>query len=159
MGDIVTASGTRYFIGPSGTSTQYDTIAEFEAVTVWTEIGLVEDGGEFGDEAEIVTGTALGDGRTRKAKSARDAGTLALVCFHDPLDTGQLALIAAEATNDNYTFKVIYPDDPPGYDPTIEYFLGIVSSKRVRIGQNNNIIRRMYNVAINSAIFSDPASN
>lgn len=158
MGDIVTASGTRYYIGPAGTSTQFDTIAEFEAVTVWTEIGLVENGGEFGDEASSVTGAALGDGRIRKAKGARDAGTLALVCFHDPTDTGQLAVDAAEATNDNYTFKVVLPDGPAGYSNTIQYFRGLVMSKRLQVNTNDNILRKMYNIGINSEIFSDPAS-
>ncbi|WLB14831.1 phage tail tube protein (plasmid) [Bradyrhizobium elkanii] len=158
MGDIVTASGTRYFIGPAGTAAQFDTLAEFEAVSVWTEIGLVENGGEYGDEASAVTGAALGDGRIRKAKGARDAGTLALVCFHDPLDAGQAALAAAEQTNDNYVFKVVLPDGPVGYSDTIEYFRGLVMSRRKQVNTNDNIIRLMVNIGINSEIFSDPAS-
>lgn len=158
MGDIVTASGTKYYIGPAGTATQFDTIAEFEAVTVWTEIGLVENGGEFGDEASAVTGAALGDGRIRKAKGARDAGTLALVCFHDPTDTGQLAVDAAEQTNDNYAFKVVLNDGPAGYSDSISYFRGLVMSRRLQVNTNDNILRRLYNIGINSEIFSDPAS-
>jgi hypothetical protein len=158
MGDIVTASGTRYFIGPAGTSAQFDTLAEFEAVSVWTEIGLVENGGEYGDEASAVTGAALGDGRIRKAKGARDAGTLALVCFHDPLDPGQAALVAAEQTNDNYVFKVVLPDGPVGFSDSIEYFRGLVMSRRKQVNTNDNIIRLMVNIGINSEIFSDPAS-
>lgn len=158
MGDIVTASGTKYYIGPAGTSTQFDTIAEFEAVTVWTEIGLVENGGEFGDESSSVTGAALGDGRIRKAKGARDAGTLALVCFHDPTDTGQAAVEAAEQTNNNYAFKVVLNDGPAGYSDSIAYFRGLVMSRRHQVQTNDNIQRKTYNIGINSEIFSDPAS-
>jgi len=158
MGDITTATGTRYYIGPSGVSTAYDTIAEFEAVSAWTEIGLVENGGEFGDEASAVTGAALGDGRIRKAKGARDAGTLALVCFHDPTDIGQAALDVAEGTNDNFTFKVVLPDGPPGYSDTIQYFRGLVMSKRLQVNTNDNILRRLYNIGINSEVFANPAS-
>ena len=96
MAEIVTATGTRFYIGPAGTSAQFDTLAEFEAISDWTEVGLVENLGEFGDESTAVTGAALGDGRIRKAKGARDAGTMAVIVFHDPTDVGQAALQAAQ---------------------------------------------------------------
>lgn len=159
MAEIVTASGTKYYVGPSGTSAQYDTLAEFEAVTVWTEIGLVENGGEFGDEASAVTGAALGDARIRKAKGARDAGTLGMVVFHDPLDAGQAAMEAAEQTNDNYVFKVVLNDGPAGYSDSIQYFRGLVMSRRLSVGTNDNIMRVNYNIGINSEIFENPSSN
>ena len=159
MGDIVTASGTRFYIGGSSVTSAVDTLAEFEAISVWTEVGLLEDLGEVGDEASSVTGAAIGDGRIRKAKGARDAGTMNVICFHDPLDVGQDALIAAEATNNNYPFKLVLPDSPSGaYSDTIQYFRGLVMSKRLRVGTNDNIIRRTFNVGVNSEIFEDPAS-
>ena len=76
MSDIFTATGTKIFIGPSVTNTT-DTAAEFAALS-WTEIGLVESIGEFGDQASMVTGAVIGDGRMRKARGARDAGELAI---------------------------------------------------------------------------------
>lgn len=159
MADIVTANGTRYYIGPaSGASTNYDTLAEFEAVTVWTEVGLIENLGEFGDEASAVTGAALGDGRIRKAKGARDAGTKSVVVFHDPTDAGQAAMETAEATNDNYVFKVVLPDGPAGYSDTIQYYRGLVMSRRLNVGTNDNILRVTFNVGVNSEIFENPAS-
>lgn len=159
MGDIQTTSGARFFISNSSITSAIDTIAEFEATSQWIEIGLVEDLGELGDEASAVTGAAIGDGRIRKAKGARDAGMLAVVCFHDPIDAGQLAVIAAEATNNNYGFKIILPDSPSGaYSDTIQYFRGLVMSKRLRLGTNDNIMRRMFNIGVNSEVFEDPAS-
>lgn len=160
MGDIQTASGTRFYIGGNSvTSEEMDTLAEFEAVTVWTEVGLIEDLGELGDEANAVTGAALGDGRIRKAKGARDAGTLQIVCFHDPIDAGQEAMVTAEGTNNNYPFKLVLPDSPSAaYSDTIQYFRGLVMSKRIRVGTNDNIMRRMFNVGVNSEIFENPAS-
>lgn len=157
MGDIVTASGTRVYIGVAVAST-IDSIAEFEAVSTWTEVGLVESVGEYGDEANLVTFQAVGDGRVRKAKGARDAGTLALVCGHDPTDVGQAALIAAEATNDKYSFKIVLPDGPVGYSDTIQYFRGLVLGKRQNVGNNENVIRRNFSIAIDSEVFEDPAS-
>ncbi len=159
MGDIQTTSGARFFISNSSITSAVDSIGEFEATSQWIEIGLVEDLGELGDEASAVTGAAIGDGRIRKAKGARDAGTLAVVCFHDPIDAGQLAVIAAEGTNNNYGFKIILPDSPSqAYSDTIQYFRGLVMSKRLRLGTNDNIMRRMFNIGVNSEVFEDPAS-
>ena len=157
MGDIVTATGTRIYIGTAAAST-VDTLAEFEAISTWTEIGLVENLGEYGDQSNDVTFSALGDARVRHAKGARDAGQLQMTVGHDPLDLGQAAMEAAEATNDNYAFKVVLPDGPSGYSDSIEYFRGLVMSKRKNVGTNDNVIRRSFNIGINSEIFTDPAS-
>jgi hypothetical protein len=156
-GDIVTASGTRFYIGAAATSA-VDSIAEFEATSGWIEVGLIENLGEVGDESSSVTGAAIGDGRIRKAKGARDAGTMAVVCFHDPTDTGQAAVEAAEQTNNNYMFKMVLPDGPAGYSDTIKYFRGLVMGRRQNVGTNDNIIRNTYNIGVNSEIFTDPAS-
>jgi hypothetical protein len=158
MGDIITASGARIYIG-SAVASDVDTLAEFSAMSGWTEIGLVESLGEYGDESSTVTFAALGDGRMRKAKGARDAGVLALTVGHDPTDTGQAAIEAAEATNNNYAFKVVLPDSPTDlYSDTIQYFRALVMSKRLNVGENDNVVRKTFNVGINSEIFTDPAS-
>ena len=60
-----------------------------------------------------------------------------------PLDAGQRQLIAAEATNDNYAFKIELPDGPPTPGTnTFQYFRGLVMSKELRLGTNDNIMRR-----------------
>lgn len=154
MGDIFTASGTRIYIAGAVTETQADSVAEFAALTGWTEVGLVETYGEFGDESAAVTFAAVGDARIRKAKGARDAGTLALTVGYDPLDAGQISLETAEGTNDNYAFKVVLPDAPSAdYNDTTIYFRGLVMSKRKNIGTNDNVVRRMFNIGINSQLF------
>jgi hypothetical protein len=157
MGDIITASGTRFYIGAAATST-IDTVEEFEATSGWVEVGLIESLGEYGDQSNDVTFAAIGDARVRHAKGARDAGTIAITCAHDPLDTGQAAMEVAEATNNNYMFKVVLPDGPVGYSDTIQYFRGLVMSKRLNVGTNDNVVRVNYNVGINSEIFENPAS-
>ena len=159
MGDIVTASGTKVYIGSAVTAAQADSLSEFQAMTPWTEIGLIESLGEFGDESADVTFAAIGDSRMRHAKGARDAGTLTITCAHDPTDTGQAALEAAEATNDNYAFRVTLPDGPPGYSDTELYFRGLVRSKRKNVGTNDNVIRNTYSVGVNSEVFTDLASS
>jgi hypothetical protein len=157
MGDIVTATGTRFWIGPI-TGPDVDTTTEFAALA-WVEVGLVETYGEIGDEAAAVNFAAVGDGRVRKSKGARDAGTMALTVGHDPTDLGQMAMEAAEGTNKNYAFKMVLPDRPDedGTD-TVQYFRGLVMSRRRNIGGNDNVIRRTYAIAINTEIYEVPAA-
>lgn len=156
MGDITTATGSKIFIGPAVPTTT-DTEAEFSALT-WVEIGLVESLGEFGDQSNAVNFSSLNDGRVRKAKGVRDAGNLALTVARDPSDAGQNALIDAEGTNNKFAFKVTYPDrvTPTGTD-SIDYFRALVMSKRNNVGSADNVIRRSFELGIDSALISvDP---
>lgn len=156
---IITASGTKVYIGAAVTDLEADTLAEFQAMTPWSEIGLVESLGEFGDQSSDVSFAAIGDGRMRHAKGARDAGSMTISCAHDPLDAGQAAIEVAEGTNDNYAFKVVIPDAPTGaYTDTVIYFRGLVKSKRKNIGTNDNVVKNTYEVGVNSELFTDPAS-
>ena len=156
-GDITTATGAKIFIGPSVAASAADTLTELKALT-YVEIGLVESLGEFGDEASAVTFAALGDGRIRKAKGARDAGMMAITVAHTPEDTGQAAIEAAEQTNNNYAFKVVLPDSPANdWSDTTIYFRGLVMSRRKNIGTNDNVIRNTYNVGVNSELFTELA--
>jgi Phage tail tube protein, TTP len=159
MGEVTTASGTHLYIGPAVATAQADTLAEFEAISGWTEIGLVESVGEFGDQSNEVTFSALGDARVRRSKGARDAGTMAVTTAHDPTDVGQAALEVAEGTKLNFAFRVDLPDAPgPTYSNTQIYFRGLVMSKRKNVGTNDNIIRNNYNIGINSELFTDQAT-
>jgi hypothetical protein len=151
MADLYTASGTKVSIGPSTTATT-DTAVEFAALS-WTDIGLVESIGAFGDQSSTVSGAVIGDARTRKAKGARDAGEMTITVFDGPDDTGQQALVAAEATNNNYAFRLVAPNRlTTGGTDGIEYFRGMVMGKRKNFGGNDNLVRRTFAVGINSPI-------
>ena len=153
MSDIFTATGAKFYIGPSVTNAT-DTSAEYAALS-WTEVGMIETLGEFGDESNEVTFAVLGDGRIRKAKGARNAGTLAITVAHASDDTGQQAVIAAEATYNNYAFKVELPNklNATGTNE-LQYFRGLVMSKRQNVGNNDNVVRRTFNIGVNSEIVS-----
>jgi hypothetical protein len=155
---IITASGTIVYIGPQVTDVQADTLIEFQALSGWTSIGLIESVGEFGDQNNDVTFSAIGDSRVRHAKGAADAGTMALVCAHDPFDAGQLALELAQQTNLNFAFRVTLPDSPgTPFTNTEIYFRGLVASRRKNIGTNDNVVRNNYNVLVNSPLFTAPS--
>jgi hypothetical protein len=158
-GDIQTTSGTKFYISTTAAASTVDDVAGYEALS-WTEIMEVEDLGNIGDVSSEVTGAAIGDSRVRKAKGARNAGTMNVVCFDTvPLDAGQTAVITAEESNDNYAFKIELPDAAPavGSTPTIQYFRGLVMSNELRLGTNDNIRRRSFNIGVNSAVTIDPA--
>lgn len=155
---LITASGTTIAIGPAAADS-VDTTSEFAALTPYVPIGFVESLGEFGDSSSVVNFAVIGDGRVRKSKGARDAGDIVLTVGHDPLDAGQLALEAAEATKNNFAFKVVLPDrSVPGNTDTIIYFRGKVMSKRRNVGTNDNIVRRTFTIGIDSPLYETPAT-
>jgi len=157
MGDIITTSESQFFISSTAAASTVDTLLEYEGLT-WIEIGDTEDLGELGDTSAQVTGTAISEGRVRKAKGARNAGTMAVICFHQPLDVGQKALIAAERTKDNYAFKLVLSDAPSGGSATTQYFRGLVMSQPLRMGTADNIMRKVFNIDVNSAVTEGPAN-
>jgi hypothetical protein len=158
MGDIITTSESQFFISSAAAASTVDTLAEYEGLT-WIELGDTEDLGEVGDTSAEVTGVAISEGRVRKAKGARNAGNMQIICFHQPLDAGQQAFRDAEQTKDNYAFKLVLPDTPSGGGtPTTQYFRGLVTSQPLRMGTADNIMRRVFNISVNSALTEEPAN-
>lgn len=156
-GNVNTAGGVRIFIGgPNQNRTSILTDYEGDS---YVEIGEIEDGGEFGDESAPITFTALSDGRVRKFKGPRDAGTQTIVVGDDPTDEGQIALEAAEAQNLNYNFKIELNDKLTlGGENSLHFFIGQVLSKKRAVGNASNVVKRTFGVAINSAITdTDPS--
>lgn len=156
---IQTNAGTRFFIGPVTAvesidfSTPEDALDDFEDISGWIEVNEIEDYGQLGDESAEVTFTAVKDRRVRKLKGSRNAGTMAIVCGRDPLDPGQIALIAAERTDFNYAFKIEYSDArDEDHTDSVEYFIGLVMSRPTNLGTVDNVQRRTFNVGVNSEI-------
>jgi hypothetical protein len=152
---ISAASGSRLFIG---TTTSAENLSQFLSDS-YQEVGEVEDLGEFGDESEAVTFASLQDSRVRKLKGTRDAGTIAVVCGADDTDAGQDDMVAAEASSLDFNFKILLNDQLTlGGTPSEHYFRGKVMSKRLGVGSANNVVRRTFNVGINSEILEIPAT-
>lgn len=141
-----------------GTTAAADDQTSFEADT-YAEVGEVEDLGEFGDQAEEVTFTALANRRTRKFKGSFNAGTVTAVCGFDSSDAGQDAMIAAFASDDDYNFRVMLNDTPAGGStPTTLYFRGKVMSKQKNVGNVSNVVRQTFAIGINSEIIEVAAA-
>jgi len=126
----------------------------FEAIDDWVEVEEVEDFGEIGDSSEAITFTAVGNRRVRKLKGPRDAGTQTVVVGRDPLDDGQEALIAAEAVDFNYPLKIELADARgPTYSNSVLYYGGLVMTKPTNLGNVSNVVRRNFQVGINTAVY------
>lgn len=133
---------------------------DFDAVT-WTPIsGWVTMGGS-GDSASLVTSDQIGNARTKKAKGTRNAGSMENVFDVVKDDPGQLALIAAEQTQNNYGFRIVYNDAPTtGVAPTPSeaMFIGLVMSTSYAGGGANDPRRMNCTTEINSNRVDVPAS-
>ncbi len=150
-GAIFTANGTTISIGPVQAAEPANAAAY--GALAWSAIGYVESLGDFGDESSAVNFSVIGDGRVRKAKGARDAGTLPLVTAYIADDVGQLALIAGEATTGTYPFKVVLPNKiTAGGTGEIKYFLALVQGKRLSVGGNDNIARLNFGLNITTKL-------
>lgn len=157
-------AGARFYIGPV---VNPDTIqalsdsaalAAFEAIVEgdWDEVEEIESFGDLGDNSEVATFASVADRRVRKLKTTRDAGTMAVVCGKDELDVGQIAMVAAEKTDYNYNFKLVYNDArDENHSPTTDYFGGMVLSRPTNLGGVQDITKRTFNIAVNTAVYTD----
>lgn len=152
---IASTTGAQIFIGPVNTTA--DTKTAYGALS-YTEIKEVESIGEFGDAASTITFTSLGDARVRKRKGVRDAGDLNVTCANDHLDAGQLAAIAAQATDFSYAIKVQLADGADANDTdSVFYFRALVASARLAVGSANEMIKRNFALLIDSKIVEVPS--
>ncbi len=152
---ISAASGSTISLG---TTTAAENLSQF-LTDSYTDVGEVEDLGEFGDEAELVTFASLSNSRMQKLKGVRDAGNMALVCGADDSDAGQDALVVAEASPLDFNIKVVLNDALTiSGTPSEHYFRAKVMSKRTGVGAANNVVRRTFTLAINSEIISVDAT-
>lgn len=151
MADTTDTNGAKVFIAPAAATTPANAAA-YAALT-WTEVGLVESYGEYGDSSETVRANILSEGRTRKGKGIKDAGDITVTCLHDATDVGQQAMVAAEGTKFRYPIKLQYDNklNPTGTDE-MHYFMGKVMSKRNGGAAANDFVRRTFVIAIDSGI-------
>ncbi|SLN19997.1 hypothetical protein ROJ8625_00705 [Roseivivax jejudonensis] len=125
--------------------------SDFDGET-WTEISRLESLGSLGDAASEVTFEDIGQQRTKRIKGTRTAPPMELVAAIDYDDAGQQALIAAEKTNDNYAFKLEFPDAPAGGTPSERYFIAIVGSQTEAYDTANNVMKLNASLWVNSNV-------
>lgn len=145
-------AGSKVFIGNTLAMKNTDFEATDFDTQVWTEIGSLDTIGTFGDTAQAITESIIGEGRDKTVKGTRNAGTMELVANIDYADPGQIALLAAEKTIHDYAFKVQFNDAPEGGTPSQRLFIGKVMSAAEALDQANSAMKLNASVAVNSNI-------
>ena len=145
-----TNKDTKFFIGVEGVG---KAAADFTGTgKTYTRVEEVESVGTFGDEAEQIKYKVLGEGRTKTAIGSRDAGTLELTVFRNKADAGQTAMRLAATDDKERLFKVELVDG------SIVYFSGVVLSAKHELGDSDAMIKTMFSIGINSALFDGVAA-
>lgn len=115
MPQLYPVAGAKFYIGPAVNSVPDDAdvdVTDFSSVT-FVEIKGWQTMGAIGDAATLISEDVISSGRTLKAKGTRNAGSMQNNFIILPNDVGQIALIAAEASDNNFPFKIAFDDAPP----------------------------------------------
>lgn len=160
---IYSTAGAKLFIGPAKAPGANDfTLSDFETSPPisWTEVNPMESLGTFGDSSESITFDAINRGRRIKLKGVKDAGTLEVSCGLDYSDAGQIALRAAQASPNDFAFKIQFNDAPAGSGatPSLRYFVGQVLSASEALDTASSVMKMNCSIAINSNVVRKNAS-
>lgn len=106
-------AGCRYYIGSAPVDIPDDDVevADFASVT-WIEVGQYETMGSAGDGAQNNSVNLINRRRTINYKGSRQAPQRQDNFALNLNDPGQLAMVAAEATDYNYPFRIDMNDAP-----------------------------------------------
>jgi hypothetical protein len=159
MAGIFATAGSKISIGQSMSAQSDDFVLADFSGNSWVEISWVENMGSFGDKSAEITFDAIGETRTQKLKGTRNAGSMDLVIGIDWEDVGQIALRAAEATPNDYAFKVEFNDAPLGGTPSYRYFIAKIMSVEEKLDSANNVVKLSANLGVNSNIVRVSASH
>lgn len=148
--------GARLYVGDTplaNIEAAADALADFTALTVATEVGLIENLGNFGKVFNKVTFMAIADGRTYKLKGGYDQGSLQMTVGSDLSDAGQFLMYTygTAADQNTYPFKIVLVGVDAGFDTV--YFGGKVFSYQQQLGSADTIIKALITIEINTPIF------
>jgi hypothetical protein len=128
----------------------YDSVVWLE-VKKWTQMGT------FGDSAQLISTDLIGEGRTKKQKGTKNAGSMANVFAFDNTDPGQQKLLAASQSYNSYAFKVELNDKETTVNST-RLMYGLVMSAQEVGGGANTVQTLNATVEVNSNIVTTLAA-
>jgi len=149
---IFATAGTKLYIGGVLAMQSADFKAsDFEGED-WKEIGGLESLGTIGDTSEEIAVNLINESRTKRLKGPRNAGSMEIVFALNGEDEGQLALIAAEKTRNDYAFRLVFDDAPAGGTPSERLWIAKVGSLTEAYEGADAVIRGNATLWINSNI-------
>ncbi len=149
---LYATNGAKLFLG--GVLAQKSTdfvLADYSSQT-WLEIKELESLGSLGDTSAEISIDIIGEGRTKRLKGTRNAGTMEVICGADYAGAGQAAAIAAEKTIHDYAWKLVLNDAPAGGTPSERYFIAKVGAAPEVFDAANNVMKQHLTLWVNSNI-------
>lgn len=152
--DVNTTAGSKLYV--SENLPTVDTLAGFQAVTSYTEVGEITDMGEVVNGYDSVTHTSIDSRFTKTLKGVKSANTATYTIGRVVDDVGQALLREYNngSTNldDMLTFKIVHKDG------TVFYGAGLVMSVNVSFGDANTVTALTVTVAFNTHIHEDTST-
>jgi len=130
--------------------------ADFGSVS-WIEVKKWTQMGTFGDSSQLINTDLIGEGRTKKQKGTKNAGSMANVFANDSTDPGQQKLLAASQSYSSYAFKVELNDKVTTVNST-RLMYGLVMTAQSVGGGANTVQTFNATVEINSNIVATAPS-
>lgn len=144
--ELFAVSDSKIFIGGALSTKKADFIAGDFTSQTWVEIDGWETCGAIGDAAETITTTLINRGRAIKQKGTNNAGSMENTFAVIDGNAGQTALFAAQASDDNYAFKIEWSTGE------VWSFIGLVMTKARAGGDANAVHMINATIEINSNI-------
>lgn len=115
------------------------------AALAFTDIGEVDNIGEFGREYNLVTRNPLRSRGTVKMKGSYNEGQLPLQIALDNNDAGQVVMKAASLSDDLHSFRIT-----DGQTGEIYYFQGLVMTWKRNYGGTDDVVNVACTIEINT---------
>lgn len=142
MGNVVSGSGSKLYVSAALPATYTKT--GYMALT-WTLVGDVTNIGEYGREYDLIEHSPIDTRLKQQIKGNFSEGNLEIVFGSVPADAGQVIMLAAAKSDNNYSFKIEKTDGG------IDAFTGKVTKAKPTVN-SGAIISVAANVAVNTEI-------
>lgn len=149
---LFATAGAKIYIGGVQAMKSADHVEADFSTETWTEITGMDSLGSLGDSSSEITQEFIGEKRAKRIKGTRNAGSMEIVAAINYADPGQLALIAAEKTRDDYAFRVVFDDAPAGGTPSERMFIAAVGSATEAFDTANNTMKLNASLWVNSNV-------
>ena len=120
--------------------------AGWEAGT-YTEVGNIQDMGEFGDTHTPIEYNILKEGRVKRLPGAVDGGQVSISIVYDSNDGGQTIIKDANGTDGLHYFKV------KDSDAETYYFAGTIADRRWAARNNSSVKMLTFTIYVTTTIY------
>lgn len=136
--NVQSNAGATLFISATRPAT-FDAVGYADTDISWTEVGEVENFGEHGVTAQVLTFTNVKDAIIQKLKGSKDYGQMNLVLGSVPGDAGQVILAAASESQNRYSARLVYPLGDGEVTSETHYLDVLVVSRSFQDGDANSV--------------------